>query len=702
MSARRKKARSGTLLELWRPPQGAGDPVGCLATTFTFTPGLFDEQCLARFLEIESEPNRDDLAFLLERETQLGGVYAGVLVDHRKAGVEHSLRWDVLPVRIRGGIQHAKVSLLAWSRHVRIIVASANLTEPGYRSNFEVAAEVNSTPAQARNDILADVVRFLGHLIDWVPGAQQGLPEVRRAQTFLSQVLDLTEGWKPARRAKAVRQTLVCTLPATGPDGLTRSSLQEAITQCRKRGGSPHEAWVASPFFDDPEGARYLSSQLCKSMVRGGNRKVRFCVPGSREGNGASPPRLSAPDTLVETPPNYGTSVSVRMLPQLDPDKNQRPWHAKMLALRGETYSGLLAGSSNFTCAGMGVRSHSNAEANLLTVIDWVAYAKEIGRLEAVWPEMERVDDPNDAEWIGSLPDDEEADREGAFLVPPGFLAATYQAGDERLITFRFDPPHLPEEWAIDAQGQGGGELLSSATWTETGQAEIVQIPWPSIQPPGRILVRWDEHEAFLPLNVEDRGALPAPSILEHMSSNDMLWILAATDPSAAFRAWAQTHAPSELFDVDLDSATPPDLDPLRRHSLEATFLHRIRRRARVLAQLRQNLERPVWGQQALEWRLRGFIGVQALAIRFGEELSPESASPDDALLALSDFMIVLREVDYKPKEGSLSKKEFDLVFQPFLRELAEEMSEAVAAHHEHVSEEVLDFWQRVLGLCRS
>ena len=74
-------ARSNTaMLELWRPPAAAGDPVGCVTTTFTFTPGLFDEQCLARFLDIESEPDREDLAFLLERETRLGSVYAGVLV----------------------------------------------------------------------------------------------------------------------------------------------------------------------------------------------------------------------------------------------------------------------------------------------------------------------------------------------------------------------------------------------------------------------------------------------------------------------------------------------------------------------------------------------------------------------------------------------------------------------------------------------
>ena len=54
MRKRRSKNSSGAMLDLWRPPGGAGDPTGCLATTYTFAPGLFDEQCLARFLEIES------------------------------------------------------------------------------------------------------------------------------------------------------------------------------------------------------------------------------------------------------------------------------------------------------------------------------------------------------------------------------------------------------------------------------------------------------------------------------------------------------------------------------------------------------------------------------------------------------------------------------------------------------------------------
>ena len=161
MKKRNSGSSRGAMLDLWQPPEGAGDPVGCVATTYTFHPGLFDEQCLARFLEIESEPDREDLAFLLEWETRLGGVYAGVLVDHTQAGVEHSLRWDVLPVRVRAGKQHAKISLLSWTRRLRIIIASANLTEPGYRTNFEVAAAVDLGPDDADLSMLGDAVTFL-------------------------------------------------------------------------------------------------------------------------------------------------------------------------------------------------------------------------------------------------------------------------------------------------------------------------------------------------------------------------------------------------------------------------------------------------------------------------------------------------------------------------------------------------------------
>lgn len=696
---RRKNASSGAMLDLWRPPQGAGDPVGCLATTYTFAPGLFDEQCLARFLEIDSEPNREDLAFLLERESRLEGVYAGVMVDHTQAGVEHSLRWDVLPVRIQVGKQHAKVSLLAWARHVRIIVASANLSEPGYRANYEVAAAVDLTPEAANAEMAAAALAFLRDLLGFVPGAKDRPPEVGRAEDFLGRVERQVQGWAPLRRRGTVRQQLVFTLPATGARSAGASSLEQAVEECRRRGGSPTRARVASPFFDVEADTSRVTASLCKLMARGGERKLRFGVPAIRDEE-ATVPRLAAPRSLLRTPAAYQGTVRVEILPELDEAQNRRPWHAKMVAFRTDDYSALMIGSSNFTCAGMGVGTRRNAEANLLTIVDRVEYGREAGQLKALWPEMEQVADPESAEWLGARPEQEEEEQSKALSVPAGFLAATYRAGDTRTLILRLDPAHLPEDWRVYASGLEQGEILSAAGWRERGSPATVELPWALPQPPERLRVQWGSHDAFLPLNVEDSRHLPPPAQLERMSVDDRLRILAATDPSAAFRALRVQEA-SDAFDADLDSATPIDLDPLRRYDLQATFLHKIRRRARILAQVRSNLQRAVWGRQALEWRLRGMVGVEPLADRLARECATADGAADEALLNLVDFLIVLREVDYQPGDGSLSKAEFERVYRPFLRELADKLGRQVETQHARMSPDMQQFWERVVARCR-
>jgi len=700
MSKRRKPSSSVATLELWRPPQGAGDPIGCLGTTYTFAPGLFDEQCLARFLEIESEPNREDLAFLLERETRLGGIYAGVLVDYTQAGVEHSLRWDVLPVRVPAGKQHAKLSLLVWGRWVRIIVASANLTEPGYRYNQEVAAAVDLSPKDANTGMLEEAVAFLRCLVMLVPGALDRPPEVVRAERFLDQAEQRVRDWQQIRRGSTVRQQLVFTLPAVGADHAARSSLEEAVEACRRRGGSPLKARVASPFFDKDDDARRVTAALCKLMARGVRRELAFCVPAKKD-NANEVLRLAAPKAVMLTPPRYEGSVTAEMLPEQDGDGNRRSWHAKMMALRAGQYSALMIGSSNFTCAGMGVGQHRNAEANLLTIVEREDYGREASQLEAVWPQMDRVDDPEAAEWSGAQPDRDEEEQAIAPPLPAGFLAATYHAGGERRIVLRLDPDALPEQWDVHACGRRQGELLSASVWQERGRPRVVVLAWEAVQPPEKLLVRWLHHEAFLPLNVEDGRDLPPPAQLEQMSADDMLGILAAADPSAAFRVWARRRQPTDLHDADLDSATPVDLDPLRRYDLQATFLHRIRRRARILAQVRSNLERPVWGRQALEWRLRGLIGIEPLADRYLREFTDAEGAADEALLIIADFLIVLREVDYQPADGSLPKAEFQEVYRAFLAQLGEKLDREIDRHGSGVSDDLMQFWKRVGERCR-
>ncbi len=127
-----EKAGCGKLLDAWTAPVDAGDPVGCLATSFTFSADFFEQECLARYLSLESSPEEDGPAYLIEREEKLAQVScAAAIVDQHHCRGERSLRWDLLPARPAAGILHAKVTILHWSRLVRLIVASANLTEEG-------------------------------------------------------------------------------------------------------------------------------------------------------------------------------------------------------------------------------------------------------------------------------------------------------------------------------------------------------------------------------------------------------------------------------------------------------------------------------------------------------------------------------------------------------------------------------------------
>ena len=65
MKSKGQTAGYGKLLDAWTPPEGAGDPVGCIATSFTFDSVFFEEECLGRFLRLETDPTEDGPLYLL-------------------------------------------------------------------------------------------------------------------------------------------------------------------------------------------------------------------------------------------------------------------------------------------------------------------------------------------------------------------------------------------------------------------------------------------------------------------------------------------------------------------------------------------------------------------------------------------------------------------------------------------------------------
>ncbi len=130
------------LLDHWSPPDGAGAPVACLATTFTFEADFVAQDCLSRFLSLSSVTGEGDrissIAAVLEEEDRLSEAQVSLLVDRSSPAEKRNLRWDVLPVAVPGGLLHAKVVALLWERSARLVLGSANLTSAGYRRQVEL------------------------------------------------------------------------------------------------------------------------------------------------------------------------------------------------------------------------------------------------------------------------------------------------------------------------------------------------------------------------------------------------------------------------------------------------------------------------------------------------------------------------------------------------------------------------------------
>ena len=205
----------------------------------------------------------------------LAGPYSGAWTRsaaHRRAvsgdrRVEHSLRWDVLPVRIRGGKQHAKLSLLAWTSRVRVIVALANLTEPGYRTNHEVAEMVDLTPTATQDTVSDEALAFFESLLRFVPSAAEELPAVTRARAFLASRAGLRCHPCGAARGHARIPAGLALLDAAANGWVRgnrpRTARSPAVSRASPVAGDPHYSPEQPIPTDQPSGTVVRSMASC-------------------------------------------------------------------------------------------------------------------------------------------------------------------------------------------------------------------------------------------------------------------------------------------------------------------------------------------------------------------------------------------------------------------------------------------------------
>ena len=266
------RAGYAKILDAWERPVKAGEPVGCAATSFTFSPDFFETECLGRFLGLESVPE-DGSAYYVEREEKLAQLArAAALVDQHHVQGCRNLRWDLLSARVTRGILHAKISLLFWSQQVRLIIASANLTPDGCRRNHEVFGVLDFFPgSEAPLPVLWEVLDFLKDASSYAttPTAYAG-PAIRRWLRFLDRVRKAARHWGTNQpRGRFAKTQIISVL--SGPK---RPSVLQSLKANWPEAAGPSRAYVISPFFDPPKVANKPARNLWRLLTARSNKSA--------------------------------------------------------------------------------------------------------------------------------------------------------------------------------------------------------------------------------------------------------------------------------------------------------------------------------------------------------------------------------------------------------------------------------------------
>ena len=637
-----EKPGFGKLLDAWIAPDEAGDPVGCVATSFTFSPVFFEEECLARFLQLESDPTEDGPVYLVEREEKLAQLTcAGALVDQHHCRGGRSLRWDLISARLPQGLQHAKVSLLYWSNLCRLMIASANLTEDGYRRNLEVFGVVDFRPqGEAPVSCLLETVAFLRRLAVTGIVGNTLPPALQRWNALLDRVLTDCSTWGVTD--KELKRGGVQLRPLFSGNGYR--TVFETLRDLWPGSSPPESAFVVSPFFDPPEAENAPAKALWNLLRQRGEATTDFFVTGE-EVPGEKGIFLNAPASLLLAQPGRA-SVTTRFHRVVVPEG--RSLHAKGIWVEDSRWSLYQIGSSNFTSAGSGLSKAPNFEANLVYLVDSNHLTDGRKSLESTFPEGELVDLDGVVKWkprSGEGEDDVGPD----LLLPICFGDATYDVDTNQRATIRFSIPGSPPTgWELITDG-GSVRFWGAAEWQNADCPETCEVPWNHDRPPSGFWVRWVDSQgaAWWPVNVSAGEVLPPPEELKHLPLEVLINILSSARPlHRVLKEFLKRRKKAAL-----DRKDGVIVDPHKRVDTSQFLLQRTRRISWALNALRKRLEHPVVTIEFLRWRLRGPVGVMALA----QALVREAKSEEEKAFLLSELLLELARVQPESSPGCLA-----------------------------------------------
>jgi len=642
MAKRKRENRRGygKLLDAWTPPPSAGTPLACLATTFTFSPAFFEEECLGRFVSLETDAYEDGSLYLIEREEKFAQLScASVLVDQHHCHGVRSLRWDLIPARIPKGILHAKISLLCWSDLVRLIISSANLTEDGYRRNLEIYGVLDyQTGGEAPLPVLIEVLDFLR---DAARRSGDGDSQaVSRWNSSLDQVATRTGEWG-AGDAHRSRNGLKVHASLVGPG---RTPALDRFDELWPSGARPDQALIVSPFFDQPGKPNRPAKAIWNLLKKRGSARVDYLVNAEPVAGDEKDLLIKAPESLLESQPSSSRALSTNLLHMKEPDN--RPLHAKILWLECERWVGSMVGSSNFTSAGLGIGNTKNLEANLIYLVDRERHEKDAKSLARSLPDGSPFGRDTQFRWLQEKQPSEDDPGED-LLLHPALISATFevQPAPQGAIRFHFGAS-VPE--GLTLTKEDGKFLFWGVRHNDIpNKAFEIKRPWDEDRPPSGFYVSWSGvgGRAWWPVNVDAATSLPPPEELRDLPLEVLVDILTSTQPlHKALKGHLKRKKSCKVGDLGLE------LDPHRKVDTSRFLLRRTRRASWALGALRQRLERPAYSSETLLWRLEGPVGVLAVA----DAIQREADSEAEKAFLLCELALELHSAQPKSAPGSL------------------------------------------------
>ena len=622
------------LLDYWSAPEGAGAPVACLATTFTFEADFFMRDCMSRFLALSTSAEEGDsissIAAVLEEEERLSQTRVSVLVDRSCRAQKRNLRWDLLPVALPEGLLHAKAVVLLWEHYGRVLIGSANLTEPGYRRQIELALAIELTDECAvPRPVFDELVSELRRLVGRVPGPAEVGPKRRASETVQLLAERVAALDPPARSSSKVRVAVAPARPGVTP-----------LARCRDvwQGGQPLWATVLSPFWDETSSSVPDEIRRLLTGRPAEERQVTFVVAQHPDGS------LQAPSWLGEQP-------DVELVAYQQRDKEPRLLHAKLILLESYDWVAALVGSSNATTAGLGLNA-TRGHHELNFWIGCPATSSDANALRALAGAGEPIT-LHDQVWE-ALPDEDEPSGP---VLPLGFVSLLLRAADSPTAVLTLDSSKLPTTWAI--HDLGGALVADHQTWLSAGSPGVWERPLPDEHLPAYLVVGWGstaiEQQATWVGNVEDPNTLPPPAELRELPAEVLLAALASTRPlPEALEQEARRHEGQSPETHRLED------DPLSRYDSAQSLLRRARHQSFALWHLQQRLSRPAKNVDDLCWRLRGPFGPVQIAEALVAAAVNHDAVPGEPHFLIAELALTLKAVNWPEAAGDVDRDTVD------------------------------------------